>query len=274
MAKKKQQPVEDAVLDNAEPETPALADEPRSADLMWLLCCAAITALAIFMRFYGLGMRALHHDEVVNGHFLTTLFRDGVYKYDPANYHGPTLYYIALFFTKILCLETLPIRWSVAVWGVLIVFLAFYLRRYIGRLGALAAALFLALSPGMVYISRYFIHEMFFVFLGLGLVTAVAFFIEKEKPGRFAIFWIALLLLVCFFPTTLNVASTIAKENATLFWVIAVTIFAVEAAMIALLVKTMLCWEVGRPIYLLIASACISLMFATKESAFITLGAM
>src|SRR5204863_174669 len=79
MAKKKQQPVEDAVLDNAEPETPALADEPRSADLMWLLCCTAITALAIFMRFYVLGMRALHHDEGVNGHFLTTLFRDGVF---------------------------------------------------------------------------------------------------------------------------------------------------------------------------------------------------
>ena len=274
MAKKKQQPVEDAVLESAEPETPEFVADPRSDDLMWFLCCAAITALAIFMRFYGLGMRALHHDEGVNGHFLTTLFRDGVYKYDPANYHGPTLYYIALFFTKIFGLETLPIRWSVAVWGVLIVVLAFYLRRYIGRIGALAAALFLALSPGMVYISRYFIHEMFFVFLGLGLVTAVAFFIEKEKPGRFAIFWIALLFLVCFFPTTLNVASTIAKENITLFWVIAVTIFAVEAAMIALLIKTMLFWEDGRPIYLLIASACVSLTFATKETAFITLGTM
>jgi len=33
MAKKKQQPVEDTVLDNAEPETPEFAAERRSDDL-------------------------------------------------------------------------------------------------------------------------------------------------------------------------------------------------------------------------------------------------
>ncbi|MFL6466395.1 MAG: glycosyltransferase family 39 protein [Pyrinomonadaceae bacterium] len=253
---------------------PLNQDERRAFDLPWLLNCSIIVGLAIFMRFYALGMRALHHDEGVNGHFLTTLFRDGVYKYDPANYHGPTLYYIALFFTKIFGLETLPIRGSVAVWGVLIVVLAFYLRRYIGRIGALAAGVFLALSPGMVYISRYFIHEMFFVFLGLGFVIALAFFIEKEKPGPFAVFWIGLLLLVCFFPTTLNIASGVAKENTTLFWALAVAIFAFEAVMISLLIKMILAWKDGRAIYLFIASSCVSLMFATKETAFITLGTM
>ncbi len=270
MAKKKNVQ-HDAADENVGPQ---IADEPRGWDVPWLVSCAAITALATFMRFYELAIRPLHHDEGVNGHFLTTLFRDGVYKYDPANYHGPTLYYISLFFTRIFGLETLPIRWSVAVWGVLIVVLAFFLRRYIGRAGSLAAALFLALSPGMVYISRYFIHEMFFVFLGLGLVIAVAFFIEQRRPGPFAIFWIALLLLVCFFPTTLNLAAAAAKDSPTLFWAIAIAIFIVEAAMIGYLIKLILGWNEGRPIHLLLASACVSLMFATKETAFITLGTM
>ena len=27
--------------------------------------------------------------------FLLTLVRDGRYHYDPANYHGPTLYYLS-----------------------------------------------------------------------------------------------------------------------------------------------------------------------------------
>ena len=248
--------------------------ELKGLDVPWLAACAAIVTLATFMRFYALAMRPLHHDEGVNGHFLTTLFRDGVYKYDPSNYHGPTLYYISLFFTKIFGLETLPIRWSVAIWGVLIVVLAFFLRRYIGRIGSLAAALFLSLSPGMVYISRYFIHEMFFIFLGLGLVIAVAFFIEQRKPGPFAIFWMALLLLVCFFPTTLNLATAAAKDSPTLYWAIAAGIFVFEAAMIGYLIKLILGWNEGRPIYLLLASACVSLMFATKETAFITLGTM
>lgn len=249
-------------------------EEPQKNDISWLVSCIAITAVGTFLRFYGLSWRALHHDEGVNGHFLTTLFRDGVYKYDPANYHGPTLYYISLFFTKVFGLETLPIRWSVAVWGVLIVVLAFFLRRYIGRVGSLAAALFLALSPGMVFISRYFIHEIFFVFLGLGLVIALCFFIEQQKPGPGAIIWMALLLLVCFFPTTLNIAASVAGGNPTLFWVIAGAIFAFESTLIFMLIRMILGWNEGRPIYLFLASACISLMFATKETAFITLGTM
>jgi uncharacterized protein (TIGR03663 family) len=270
MAKKNRRP-ETEVVETIEPEAER---ETGSFDAIWFLSCAAIVVLAAFMRFYALAMRPLHHDEGVNGHFLTTLFRDGVYKYDPANYHGPTLYYISLFFTKIFGLETLPIRWSVAVWGVFIVVLAFFLRRYIGRIGSLSAALFLALSPGMVYISRYFIHEMFFVFLGLGLVVALAFFIERERPGPFAILWTALLLLVCFFPTTLNLASAVANDSPTTFWIVAIAIFIFEAMMIALLIRMTLSWNNGRPIYFLLASACTALMFATKETAFITLGTM
>src|SRR6476646_5724933 len=84
---------------------------PPQRDWLWLGSCAAITAIAAALRFVALELKPLHHDEGVNGFFLINLFRDGVYKYDPANYHGPTLYYIALFFTKIFGLETLPIRW-------------------------------------------------------------------------------------------------------------------------------------------------------------------
>src|SRR5258705_4567355 len=147
-----------------------------SPDALWYVSCVLITITAIFVRFFALSIKPFHHDEGVNGWFLTTLFRDGVYKYDPANYHGPTLYYISLAFAKVFGLETYSVRASVAVWGVLIVILAFFLRRYIGNLGSLFAALFLALSPGMVYISRYFIHERFFVFLSLGIVVPVVYF--------------------------------------------------------------------------------------------------
>ncbi len=249
-------------------------DGTVSFDWTWFLCCGAIIALATFLRFFALALKPLHHDEGVNTHFLTTLFRDGVYKYDPANYHGPTLYYITLAFTKLFGLETLPVRWSVAIWGVLIVALAFYLRPFIGKIGSLFAAAFLALSPGMVYISRYYIHEIVFVFLGLALVVAVLFFIEKQKPGPFAVFWMALILLVCFFPSTLNLSSAIADDNTTIFWTASIGIFIVEAVLVFLIIKMLLGWNEGRSIYLLLASACVSLMFATKETAFITLGTM
>src|SRR5258705_12078071 len=108
-------------------------DNQQQTDRVWLLCAGLITAIAAFLRFFWLDLKPLHHDEGVNGFFLTNLVRDGVYKYDPGNYHGPTLYYIALPFVKIFVLETIPIRVSDAIFGVLTVDLPPYLNRHIGK---------------------------------------------------------------------------------------------------------------------------------------------
>lgn len=252
--------------------------EPKEAepkfDLSWLISCSVITAAATFLRFFMLGLKPFHHDEGVNGFFLTNLFRDGVYKYDPANYHGPTLYYITLAFTKVFGLETIPVRVSVAIFGVLMVVLAFFLRRYIGKIGAIAAAVFLTLSPGMVYISRYFIHEIFFVFLSLALVLSVVFFIEKRKAGIFAIAWMVLLLFVCFLPSALSLASSLGGTSTTAVWAFRVAFFIVEAVLVYFVIRMLYDWDSGRPVYLLLASASIALMFATKETGFITIGTM
>ena len=248
--------------------------ESHRADLVWIASCVLITATATLLRFFWLTLKPLHHDEGVNGWFLTTLFEKGEYKYDPANYHGPTLYYISLGFANVFGLNTTSVRASVAVWGVLIVVLAFFLRKYIGRVGSLCAALFLALSPGMVYISRYFIHEMFFVFLSLGVVLAVVYFIDRQRPGIFAIAWTVLLLLVCFLPSTLIYASKLGGQNMTAVWSFRAGFFIIEAVLVALVIRMLLGWNGGRPIYLILASACAALLFATKETAFITLGTM
>src|SRR6476620_4232780 len=130
MKKKKDQSGEAA--ETAVPETPETAAPQSGPDWMWLASSALVVAAAAFMRFFWLTLKPLHHDEGVNGFFLTNLFRDGVYKYDPANYHGPTLYYIALGFVEAFGLNTDAIRSSVAIFGVLTVVLILYLRRYIG----------------------------------------------------------------------------------------------------------------------------------------------
>jgi len=246
----------------------------KNNDLTWLVACLAVTAISVFWRFWQLELKPLHHDEGVNSHFLLTLFREGVYKYDPANYHGPDLYYVTLAFTKMFGLNTISVRSSVAIFGVLTVVLAFFLKNYIGNVGSLTAALFIALSPGMVYISRYFIHEILFVFFSFGIVIGVLFFIEKRKAGAFALAAMTFLLLICFLPTVFNLATLIGKENVTLVWITRLALFAVEAALVYLVMRTLLAWNDGRPIYLLLASASAVLLFATKETAFITVGTM
>lgn len=255
-------------------EEPIEEAKDKRLNLGWLISCAAITALAVALRFIHLGLKPFHHDEGVNGWFLTNLFREGVYKYDPENYHGPTLYYITLGFVNVFGLETVPVRWSVAIWGVLMVVLAFWLRRYIGKTGALFAGLFLALSPGMVYISRYFIHEIFFVFLALAVVVAILQFIGRDRAGPFAVGWISLILMVCFLPSTIYLSAMVGTPGSTSRQVAFVLLFALEAALVFLVVRMLLTWQEGRPIYLLLAASSVSLIFATKETGFITLGTM
>ncbi|MBV9214857.1 MAG: glycosyltransferase family 39 protein [Acidobacteria bacterium] len=256
------------------PADTASQQQWKMNDRVWLASGAAIVLVSAFLRFYDLGLKPFHHDEGVNGFFLKNLFNDGVYKYDPANYHGPTLYYVSLFFAKVFGLQTIPVRMSVAVFGVLTVALALFLRRYLGDVGSLFAALFLALSPGMVFISRYFIHEMIFVFLSLAFVVAVLFFIEKQRVGPFAIGWMVLLLVVGFLPSAMTLAAFLGGDSGILLWSLRTLFFLVEAGLIYTVTRMLAAWDSGRPIYLILAAASVALLFATKETGFITLGTM
>jgi uncharacterized protein (TIGR03663 family) len=256
-------------MTNIEEQNSHESKAKRESDLGFLVGAGIVTFAAIFLRFFLLELKPLHHDEGVNGHFLIKLFRDGIYQYDPSNYHGPTLYYISLAFTKLFGLETFSVRASVAIFGVLIVCLAFYLRRYIGTVGSLSAAAMLALSPGMVYISRYFIHEISFVFFSLAIVVGVLYFIEKREAGIVATATCSLLLLICFFPLPFTFAESLGGNMS-----IRLGFFILEAILVFLLMRFFLSWDNGRPIYLVLASASCVLFFATKETAFITLGTM
>jgi uncharacterized protein (TIGR03663 family) len=140
-----------------------------------------VLLVAAIIRFYALELRPLHHDEGVNGFFLTRLFREGKYEYDPANYHGPTLYYLALPPAFAIGLNTIAIRLVPALFGLATVGLVLCLRRYIGTIGALTAGALLAVSPGAVYISRYFIHEALFVFFTFALVVAAVRFYDTSR---------------------------------------------------------------------------------------------
>jgi uncharacterized protein (TIGR03663 family) len=165
------------------------SDAPEITPLVWRIASLTILAGAAFIRLYELGLKPMHHDEGVNGFFLTKLYNSGVYNYDPANYHGPTLYYFALVPTKLNAfifggsgLSTVAVRLVPAIFGIATVWLALCLRRNLGTVGALCAAALIALSPGDVYISRYFIHEAHFVFFTLGIVVAALRYYESADP--------------------------------------------------------------------------------------------
>jgi len=78
-------------------------------------------------------------------------------------------------------------------------------------------------------------------------------------------------------PTVVNVSAWLVAQvggGDTLLWTLRGVFFLAASALVFYLMRALVAWEQGRPIYLLLASACVALLFATKETTFITLGTM
>ena len=59
-----------------------------------------ILALAAFLRFFLLGIKPPHFDEGINGWFVDQVMKNGFYRYDPTNYHGPLHFYVLVLFAE------------------------------------------------------------------------------------------------------------------------------------------------------------------------------
>lgn len=164
---------------------------------------ATLLLAAAALRLYDLSAKVMHHDEGVNGVFTSTLFHQGSYKYNPDNFHGPSLYYAALLTTSINSffygregLSTFAVRLVPAIFGIGVAWLLLCLRRQLGTSGALSAAAIAAVSPGMVFFSRYFIHESMFAFFTLAIIVAWLRYRETAQP-RYFILGSASAALLC-----------------------------------------------------------------------------
>ena len=132
------------------------------------LCLMVVAAL---FRFPLLAVRPMHCDEAVNADKFGTLLEQGRYEYSSQDFHGPTLYYLTLISAKIQGVRTyidlteVTLRVVPAFLGVLLVGVHIFLVPWFGLRASAAAGLLTAVSPAMVYYSRYYIHETLLVFL-------------------------------------------------------------------------------------------------------------
>jgi uncharacterized protein (TIGR03663 family) len=133
-------------------------------------------ALALALRCPQLGIRPAHNDEAVNAIKFQTLWEQGSYKYDPNEHHGPSLLYATQAWSKLtrapdfLHFDDARFRVVTVVFGLGLVLLLPLVTNGLGRNATVCAAVLTAISPAMVFYSRYYIHEMllvFFTFLAL-----------------------------------------------------------------------------------------------------------
>ncbi len=129
-----------------------------------------IIAGALALRVPRLATRPLHNDEAVNAIKVSELWQHGHYSYDPDEYHGPALHYATLPFLWLSEarnsdeLNDATLRLAPVAFGAALILLLLLFMDGLGRPAVVWTALFTAVSPAMVFYSRYFIHEMLLVF--------------------------------------------------------------------------------------------------------------
>ncbi|MBL9129259.1 MAG: TIGR03663 family protein, partial [Verrucomicrobiales bacterium] len=165
----------------------------------WALLLVAVGALAL--RLPRLDRRPMHNDEAVNAILFGKLLEQGVYRYDPDEYHGPALHYATLPFAVLSGAKDLDhlsertLRTVTVTAGVLMILVLGLLRDALGRAGALWAAVLLACSPAMVFYSRYFIHEMGLVLFTLLVLAAAWRYLNRPGPAWALVAGVALGLM-------------------------------------------------------------------------------
>jgi uncharacterized protein (TIGR03663 family) len=112
----------------------------------------------------------MHTDEAVHAVKFGTLLEEGKYKYDPLEYHGPTLHYLTLVFSRLAGKTSLAdldesfLRLVPAIVGTLMILLPLLFWDGLGRRAVLFTSVLLAFSPAFVFYSGYYIHEILLVF--------------------------------------------------------------------------------------------------------------
>lgn len=203
-------PASDVVMDEAASDEQELTlrrpfSWPSRAQILGWLPFLLVIGLGAALRFWNLGDKPLHHDESLHAYFSLMLLHFNIeqwggclngtlspycYKYDPL-LHGPFQFHAIAFVYLISQLlhvadngvNTTTVRIAAATLGTVIVGLPYLVRDRLGNLGAWLACFLLAVSPSMVYFSRFAREDIYMACWTLLLVVAVARYLSTRKAS-------------------------------------------------------------------------------------------
>jgi len=180
----------------------------------------ALVVLSLILHLAGLGERAYHHDEAIHAHSAFNLVENGIYRYDPT-YHGPLLYYLVAGTFATVGDSDFTARLPVALAGVLLIAVAFALRRPLGGRAAWWTGLLATLSPITLYYGRFLRMDV----LEMLVASAAGVAAWRAARGREAAWaWFGLFVGLAF----------ATKENAYVTGVLVVAVWGVLAAIYGL----------------------------------------
>lgn len=164
-------------------ESKSLLDRPVAGllrldieKLLWII----VIVVALLTRTIGLGDRAMSHDESLHTVYSFQLFDGRGYQHDPMM-HGPLKFILNPVMYFLFGVNDWSARILVALFGVAMVAFVWMMRRWLGRTGALLAALMYAISPALLYHSRYIRDEVLLTSLLVLLVACMFHYLETRS---------------------------------------------------------------------------------------------
>lgn len=148
-----------------------------------------VIIIAGFFRFSRLSDRPMHGDEAINAVKLAEVVEAGRFDYNPNQHHGPIFYYTSALFAAVHGLWELQefsepfLRGITAFVGMILIWLVFGFRKSLKNDVALIVAGFIAISPTIVFYSRYFIHEIFVVTMAFEFIVGVYQYYKTKKQS-------------------------------------------------------------------------------------------
>ncbi len=144
--------------------------------LAWVI----LIVVALLSRTIGLGDRAMSHDESLHTVYSWQLYDGRGYQHQPMM-HGPLKFIVNAGMYFLFGVNDWSARVAVALFGVLMVGLLWMMRPWLGRLGAFLAAVMFAISPALLYYSRYIRDEVMLCALLVLLVIAMFRYLETRS---------------------------------------------------------------------------------------------
>lgn len=146
------------------------------------LAYLAIGLLSVLTHLWGLGDRALHHDETLHAVYSWYLYQGRGYMHDPL-LHGPFLYHFGALMYLLFGDNDTTARLGVALFGIVLPLTPYLLRRELGRVGALLASIYLLLSPSVLYMGRFVRHDMYSLLFEMLVVVGIIRYLRSRRPG-------------------------------------------------------------------------------------------
>jgi uncharacterized protein (TIGR03663 family) len=157
--------------ETVDPAGPELSPAERLARIDWIPWVILLSGA--LLRFLFLSIKPAHFDEGINGWFVDQMTKNGFYRYDPTNYHGPLHFYLLFLAQTLFGRNIWALRLPVVLASIGSIYVTLKFAPFVGRATSRIAALAMAVSPGFVFYGRYSIHEVWLLLFSMLFVLGL-----------------------------------------------------------------------------------------------------